>query len=162
RRCGRWDRGPRLVVAGRGRAAVRTRTRTGRGQLQVGWQQRLLDLGLRIFGTTRWPGRSLLICDQATQQRSYRAFAVITENSVRADLGPYGMIDVVLNRSGWERTVRWPCGGRRETYEPATYVGTIEFRGDESFSRARQASAPLLPFAAQLPDDCDGSGSGEA
>jgi len=74
----------------------------------------------------------------------YSAPAMITPTTVQADLGELGSISLGLEPSGIERTVRPTCGGEPVTYESGSYVGAIEFRGEEGFTEASVASAPML------------------
>jgi len=93
----------------------------------------------------------------------YRAPASVTADSIRADLGSLGKVDVVRRPSGREKTVHPRCLGGAWTYEPGTYEGLIEFNGEEGYTRAKASRVAELPeplvFLGNAP--C-GDGYGEA
>lgn len=89
----------------------------------------------------------------------YSAPAKVAGDSIVADLGGLGKIDVTLNRSGHKRVVRSRCLRDSIEYEPGVFEGTIRFRGEGGYTRVDAASAPLrvpLPLG-----DCGGGGKGE-
>jgi hypothetical protein len=69
----------------------------------------------------------------------------VTADSIRADLGRIGKVDVVSHLSGREKTVHLKCLGGSQTYEPGTYEGMIEFNGEEGYTRVRADRAAQLP-----------------
>ena len=75
----------------------------------------------------------------------YRAPASVTADSIRADLGSIGKVDVVRHPSGREKTVHPKCLGGAWTYEPGTYEGVIEFNGEENYTRATASRVAQLP-----------------
>lgn len=75
----------------------------------------------------------------------------MTPDSVRANLGSLGRVDLVLHRSGREKTVNLRCLHERETYEAGTYEGIIEFNGERGFTRARATRAAGRPALALSP-----------
>ena len=93
----------------------------------------------------------------------YRAPASVTADSIRADLGPLGKVDVLRHPSGREKTVHLKCPRDAWTYEPATYEGLVEFNGEESYTRAKASRVAEWPdplvFLGNAP--C-GGGYGEA
>jgi hypothetical protein len=93
---------------------------------------------------------------------SYIAPASVTADSIRADLGAIGKVEVVRHPSGHEKTVHLKCLGAW-TYEPATYEGVIEFNGEESYTRAKASRVVQSPdpFAYSGNGPC-GSGYGES
>jgi len=100
----------------------------------------------------------------------YRAPALVigeaardtTATAVKADLGSLGRVDLLLERSGTEEPFRWPCGGPRESYEPGTYRGVFEFKGEEGYTSASASEVRFDPLPFFLAHGCGGSGSGEA
>lgn len=94
---------------------------------------------------------------------SYRAPAIVTANTIQADLGGVARVDVVLHPSGRQKKVHPKCFGETVTYEPGTYEGVIEFNGEEGYTRAKKRRVAQLPalllFAGS--GSC-GSGYGEA
>lgn len=89
----------------------------------------------------------------------YSAPAALTESAVRADLGALGKIDLVARASGRRKTIHVKCSDEKFTYEPATYEGTVDFRGEEGYT---QAHATRVAKAPTISSFCGGSGSGEA
>lgn len=77
---------------------------------------------------------------------SYSAPAYVTADVIRADLGSLGKVDVVRHPSGRKKTVHPKCLGGRQTYEPGTYEGIVEFNGEQGYTRARETRLPQLPF----------------
>jgi hypothetical protein len=92
----------------------------------------------------------------------YQAPASVTADSIRADLGSIGKVDVVRHPSGRQETVHPKCLGGAWTYEPGTYEGVIEFNGEESYTRAKASRVAELPDWLMYADHgpC-GSGYGE-
>jgi hypothetical protein len=80
----------------------------------------------------------------------YLAPAKLTAESVHADLGRLGRVDLVLHKSGEEKTVRSRCFHEKESYEPGTYEGIFEFDGEGGFTRARATQVAGVPTLALL------------
>jgi hypothetical protein len=95
------------------------------------------------------------------QSALYRAPGVVTKEKVEADLGSLGEIDVAFRPSGKIGVAHPSCDPKyRMTYEKGTYVGTIEFRGEEGYT---QVSAERARFWFPLADfGCPSSATGEA
>lgn len=113
------------------------------------------DLGRGFVGLTAGRGKESV---------SYRAPARVTEDSVHADLGRLGRVDLVLHKSGEVKTVTPKCVHHRETYEAGTYEGIFEFNGEGGFTRARATQAEGLPALALLAGGplCGGESYGES
>lgn len=93
----------------------------------------------------------------------YAAPVRMTATTVRADLGSLGKVDLSLNPSGGERTIRLRCSGRDTfTYEPGIYEGVLEFRGEEGYTTVRATQVPLRPLIDSSTFCGSGAGSGEA
>ncbi|HJZ37660.1 MAG TPA: hypothetical protein VJ204_15430 [Solirubrobacterales bacterium] len=94
---------------------------------------------------------------------SYTAPARVTADSIRARLGSLGRVDMVLNRSGLDKTVTPHCFRHPESFETGAYEGVFEFNGEGGFTDARAtrvAAVPTLEVFSR-PIDCNGGGSGE-
>jgi hypothetical protein len=87
---------------------------------------------------------------RGSELSSYRAPAQVTADSIHADLGSLGRVDLVLRRSGLEKALKVPCFSHRETYEPGTWEGVIEFDGEGGYTRARATRTAALPYLALL------------
>lgn len=78
---------------------------------------------------------------------AYRVPAIVSDSYVKADLGRYGKVDLVLRPSGRKRTIPVRCsGGDTFTYEPSVYEGIVEFRGEAGFTSARATQVRPLPL----------------
>jgi hypothetical protein len=94
---------------------------------------------------------------------SYTAPARVTADSVRADLGALGRIDLVLHLSGQKKTVDIRCSHESETYEAGTFEGIVEFDGEHGFTRARATKLAGRPaFALTARHFCQEHGTGES
>lgn len=103
----------------------------------------------------------LVLAGRKGQGAVYQFPGVATETQLKADLGPLGEIDVAFRPSGKIGVTHPSCDPKyRLTYEKGTYVGTIEFRGEEGYTRVSTKRArfwfPLADFG------CPGSVTGEA
>ncbi|HEU4739272.1 MAG TPA: hypothetical protein VFS54_09355 [Solirubrobacterales bacterium] len=92
---------------------------------------------------------------------AYGVPAIVSESYVKADLGPYGKVDLVRRPSGRMRTIPIRCsGGDTFTYEPADYEGIVEFRGEQGYTEVEATRVRALPL---LTSFCGGgSGRGES
>jgi hypothetical protein len=91
----------------------------------------------------------------------YSAPVHLTDTTIKADLGALGRVDLHLNPSGRQRTIRIKCGGGDTfTYEPGVYEGILEFKGEEGFTAIRETQLPLRPLLSSF---CSrGRGYGES
>lgn len=91
----------------------------------------------------------------------YSAPVRLTDTTIKADLGSLGRVDLHLNPSGRQKTIRLKCsGGDTFTYEPGVYEGILEFKGEEGFTSIRETQVPLRPL---LTGFCGGgNGYGES
>jgi hypothetical protein len=107
-------------------------------------------------------GEVFIVVSRKDRAVLYSAPAKVTDTRVDAALGPLGEIDVTFQPSG-ERGIDHPVCDRsqRTTYDKGSYVGMIDFRGEEGYTRVRATSVPysLHPFIDFI---CGGAGSGEA
>jgi hypothetical protein len=71
----------------------------------------------------------------------YSAPASVTPTSIEADLAPVGRIDVDFAASGVARVESSPCGGHPVSFDSGSYVGSIDFKGEEGYSEAHATSA---------------------
>jgi hypothetical protein len=91
----------------------------------------------------------------------YGAPATVSDAFVKADLGPFGRVDLARRPSGRQRTIPVRCsGGDTYTYEPATLEGIVAFRGEGGYTGGRATQVRLLPLLSSF---CGrGSGRGES
>jgi hypothetical protein len=101
---------------------------------------------LALGGSRRSDGRGSISLFVARKGESvvYAAPATITPTTVQADLGELGSISLEFEPSGAEKTARSACGGKPLTYESGSYVGAVEFQGEEGFTEASVSSTPML------------------
>jgi hypothetical protein len=75
----------------------------------------------------------------------YLAPGTVTDKKVEADLGPLGEIDVTFQPAGKTGAVNPSCAPEHEvSYEKGAYVGTIDFRGEEGYTRVKTDRARFL------------------
>jgi len=87
-------------------------------------------------------GYALLFARSPHAQVLYETPAVVSTTSIEADLGAVGRIDVDFVPSGQTRTERADCGGPSLTFDSGSYVGEIDFAGEQGYSEAHATSAP--------------------
>jgi hypothetical protein len=91
---------------------------------------------------------------------SYTTDAIVSDAYVRADLGGLGKVDLAVHHSGVEKTVPIKCSRHSFTYEPVSYEGIVEFRGEQGYTEARAKSVAEIPLFSSF---CNtGGGWGEA
>jgi hypothetical protein len=83
--------------------------------------------------------------------------ATVSSEAIEADFGRVGSVDVSWNPSGGTRTQRSPCKGSPARFVAGSYVGRIEFHGEEGFSavtagRARGDLKFLLGVVCSSPE----------
>ncbi len=91
----------------------------------------------------------------------YAVPARVTPNSVRANLGRLGRVDLTLHFSGEEATATFQCSEQSFKYEPGTFEGTFEFHGEGGFTRASattMAAVPDFSLPTLGPPSCEGYG----
>lgn len=88
----------------------------------------------------------LVTVSREGQGASYFAPGVVTDKKVEADLGELGEIDVTFRPSGERGMVSRACAPSKVPYEKGTYVGTIEFRGEEGYTQVSAERARFSPF----------------
>jgi len=80
-----------------------------------------------------------------TTAATYRTEGTVTDTSIEADFGALGRVELELRHSGKQGKTRAhaPCNGEVEEFEKATFRGTLEFRGEAGFTRARATRIPV-------------------
>lgn len=74
----------------------------------------------------------------------YQAPASVSKTTLEADLGSLGRITLRAEPSGEVRTFASSCDASPWRYEPVSYVGEVDFRGEEGYTQASATSASLL------------------
>jgi hypothetical protein len=91
---------------------------------------------------------------------TYVAPGVVSEDFFKADLGPFGRVDLALHPSGRVRKIHVKCSKQSYPFETGTYDGVVEFKGEHGYTRA---SATQIPFQPPVTSFCGGgSGRGES
>jgi hypothetical protein len=81
----------------------------------------------------------------------YLVPGVVTDTKIEADLGSLGEIDVTFRPSGKEGVAHPKCAPkRRAVYKKGTYVGTIEFRGEEGYTQVSANRARFVHVLASV------------
>jgi hypothetical protein len=91
----------------------------------------------------------------------YLAPASVTATTIDADLGAVGKLSLQFEPSAPVERVHPKCkrdGSFR--FEPGVWVGTIEFEGEEGFTRVARSRSKAIPFPF-LEDGCDTYSIGE-
>jgi hypothetical protein len=106
-------------------------------------------------------GKVVLLVQGKRNSVFYLAPARVTDTTIQADLGALGTIDLVFQPSGEEGRAAPVCDrSQRLHYGKGDYVGTVDFRGEEGYTRAHAKSVPfsLHPFIDFI---CPGYSRGE-
>ncbi len=121
---------------------------------------------IRVYAYSEPLGEKERISVSAVRKGSaafYSAPVRMTATTISADLGSLGKVDLSLNPSGRKKTIRLRCShGDTFTYEPGTYEGVLEFKGEEGFTTVRATQVPLRPLIEPSTFCGGGRGSGEA
>lgn len=121
---------------------------------------------VRVYASSEPLGEGERIFVSAVRKGSaafYSAPVRMTATTISADLGSLGKVDLSLRPSGREKTIRLKCShGATYTYEPGTYEGVLEFKGEEGYTTVRATQVPLRPLIEPSTFCGGGSGSGEA
>jgi hypothetical protein len=123
------------------------------------------DIGMYAFSERR-DGRGEVFVgasrgeDRYRSGASYTAPAIVSEDFVKADLGPFGRVDLALHPSGEEKKIDIKCSKQTYPFETGTYEGVFEFEGEQGYIRA---SATRIPFQPPITSFCGGGyGKGES
>jgi hypothetical protein len=87
------------------------------------------------------PASVLVAVDGTTDGAFYSAPAVVSDDSIQADLGDLGRIDVTFHPSGHTRTVHSRCGGKPISFDSGNYEGTIVFHGELGYTDVEATAA---------------------
>ena len=91
-------------------------------------------------------GEALILVNRRGRSVSYLAPATVTDTRIHAELGALGRIDLEFAPSGSKRTVRSQCDPDTTlTYDEGSYVGSVEFRGEEGYTEVTAARVPFWP-----------------
>ncbi|MBS1891482.1 MAG: hypothetical protein JST59_09315 [Actinobacteria bacterium] len=117
-------------------------------------------LYVSALGLTRRDGTLLVVAAAKGREVSYEAPATITETSIHADLGALGQISVEFQRSDKAASVR--CNKEQEPirFDSGSWVGTIDFHGEEGFTDVEATSARGYVEPAALGPFCGGISTG--
>lgn len=73
----------------------------------------------------------------------YTASAIVSDDFVKADFGPFGKVDLAVHPSGQLRRVDIKCSKHSYEFEPIAYEGIFEFEGEDGYTRASTTAARL-------------------
>lgn len=98
--------------------------------------------------------------DRYRRGAAYAAPAIVSEDFVKADLGPFGRVDLALHPSGLTKGIHIKCSDQTYPFETGEYEGIVEFEGEEGYT---SVSATRIPFHPPVTSFCGGgSGKGES
>jgi hypothetical protein len=90
----------------------------------------------------------------------YSGPAIVSEDFFKADLGPFGRVDLALHPSGRTRKIQVKCSKYSYPFEAGVYEGVVEFKGEHGYT---SVSATQIPFEPPITSLCGaGSGKGES
>jgi hypothetical protein len=97
--------------------------------------------------------------DRSAGAAFYATSAIVSDDFVKADFGPFGKVDLAVRPSGHPRKVHIRCSKQSYLFEPTAYEGIFEFEGEGGYTRASTTEA-------RLPSDASycshGGGYGES
>jgi hypothetical protein len=100
-------------------------------------------LVLAISGRGYRNGEVLILVGRKGRFVSYQAPATVTDMRIQTDLGSLGRIDVQFEPSGAKATAHSQCDpDDKLTYDDGSYVGTVEFQGEEGYTEATATRIP--------------------
>lgn len=100
------------------------------------------------------PAGIVLTARRGNELVTYRAPVRVTSDSIRANLGSIGRVDLRLERSGQVKTAHARCTRGSRKYEAGTWVGLVEFDGEAGYTRAQATALPALPEWLTGPSAC--------
>jgi hypothetical protein len=92
---------------------------------------------------------------------AYKAPAIVSEDFIKADLGPFGKVDLAFHPSGHTRKIEVKCSKFTYPFESGTYEGTVEFEGEHGYTRVSATRIPLQPPLTSLCGSGGVGGKGE-
>jgi hypothetical protein len=105
-------------------------------------------------------GEVLILVFGKDKYVSYQAPATVTDTLIQADLGAVGRIDVQFEPNGEKETARSRCDpDDKLTYDDGSYMGTVEFRGEEGYTEVTATRVP--PWFGFILDNCSSLSYGE-
>jgi hypothetical protein len=101
--------------------------------------------GYTLYALARPPrsgtdGSLLLDVVAKRRQVIYEAPATVTETSIEASFGEVGSVAVEFQRS--DKAASVSCGKRKVLFDSGSWVGTIQFHGEEGYAAAEAATVP--------------------
>jgi hypothetical protein len=83
----------------------------------------------------------LMLVSGGQGQALYTAKATVTERSIEANLGRLGHIAVTFQPSGRATRERSSCEKKRVAFDSGSYVGTIDFHGEQGYTSVEATRA---------------------
>lgn len=110
----------------------------------------LYVVGMAAYG--KRPGGLLVYAHRKGRTVKYQAPAIVTEESIEADLGELGKVSVAFHRSG--QPISGVCGDREIRFDSGSYEGVIGFHGEEGYTSVEATTVPGdISFALSLCDE---------
>lgn len=108
-----------------------------------------------IEGRRKGPDKVGVFAWNSTSSTTYVGPGQVSEDHVRAGLGPYGKVDVSFERHGVRRVTSL-CGRGPQLYVDGVFRGVVEFEGDEGFTASIDPQLEAEPLFRD-PWECSGS-----
>ena len=101
------------------------------------------------------PGGVMALVSRRDEGVLYAGPATVGEESIAADLGPVGRIDVHYVPDGGTRSESSSCAKGKAEYDTGFYEGTIELHGEEGYTevQATRARGAVKPYLSLLCSD---------
>jgi hypothetical protein len=99
-----------------------------------------LDAFAKVPGSGSTDGALVLVVYAKGRRVTYEAPATVTETSIAANLGELGQVAIEFQRSHKAATVS--CEKQKVQYESGSWVGTIQFHGEEGYAVVEATSVP--------------------
>jgi hypothetical protein len=109
-------------------------------------------------------GQAYVVVGRESRYRSgatYVAPAIVSEDFFKADLGPFGKVDLALHPSGRTRKIDVRCSKYTYPFESGVYEGVVEFEGERGYTRVSKTQIPFEPPITSFCGD-RGGGKGES
>jgi hypothetical protein len=90
---------------------------------------------------------------------SYGVPGIVSEDFVKADLGPFGRVDLAVHPSGQTKKIDIKCSKETYPFETGEYEGVVEFEGEQGYTRVEATRIPFQPVTSFCGG---GSGKGES
>lgn len=90
-------------------------------------------------------GEVLILLSREDSAVAYFSPATVTDTKIDADLGELGRISLEFVPSGRKKRLHTNCDSGPTAFDGGSYVGTLEFSGEEGFTHVSATQIPFTP-----------------